>query len=169
MQRKLNPIPSKSTTSQDRGHRLEEAILGWLKDRLDATLLTSTLEGQDTYQHEEFMWATYSPDALATTPKDPKCIFEAKTAHDRGSDYGWGRGGTNKVPPAYGAQVTWGMGILGYPRAYIGVLGGGLNGRPTLGFMHYKIDYNEDSFNRLLSEGEAFMEELEERKALLWD
>ena len=177
MQRKLNPQVKASTKSQDRGHRLEDAVLWWLKDRLEAEFIDWSAENlleQHTYRHDVHQWATCTPDALAlvrpSKSKPPeKAIFEAKTTMDRNTDNGWGRGGSGKVPIGYATQVTWTMGIMGYSTAYLGLLAGAVNGRPELSFMHFKIDFNQGAFDHLIDKATEFMDELNERKQLLWD
>ena len=167
MSRKLETQvpPDKLSKGKDRGKRLEDAVVGWMLDKTNAELDKTALH--HTFVDVDRDWMLFNPDALATV-KGEKAIFEAKTTAERSEERGWGRAGTDKFPLGYQAQCMWGMGILGYETAYLGVLGGTHNGRPDLGFALYKIKFDKDLFMRLVQKGEEFINEMNERKELLW-
>jgi len=155
---KLDPQHKPSTKSQDRGTRLEVAILGWLLDR--HTLTLDPEASAATWRHDVLPWATYSPDGIATTSKGGTVLLECKTTADRTTEKGWGRAGTDAVPLHYRAQVTWGLGLLGLERCYLGVLAGGVNGRPSLDFATYTVPFRADLYSRLLQGAALFIAEL---------
>lgn len=165
MERKLEPQgpAEKLSKGKDRGHRLEEAVLTWMRDKTGA----GRLDTGHTFVDTERDWMLFNPDALTIVKSEP-VIFEAKTTAEETTENGWGRAGTDKFPLAYQTQCTWGMGILGYKVAYLGVLHGTKNGRPDLGFSLYKIKFNQDLFDKLVQKGQAFIEDMYERKELMW-
>lgn len=155
--------PEKLSKGKDRGNRLEAAVLSWMQDKVGA----GELETGHTYVDADRDWMLFNPDAL-TVVKEKRVIFEAKTTAEESVENMWGRAGTDKFPLGYQAQCTWGMGILGYEMAYLGVLHGTKNGRPDLGFSLYKIKFNQDLFDKLVLKGQEFIDEMYERKDLLW-
>lgn len=138
----------------DRGNALEAAIADWLA--ADKGLTYDTEASSATYQHDTLDWAIYNPDRLTIDG----LLVEVKTCHDRNTDAGWGRAGTDRVPLHYAAQVQWGLGILGLERAILTVLHGATNGRPDLQRADYQLRHDPDAYQFMLGKAGRFIDEL---------
>lgn len=141
------------TPAQLRGTLLEPAILAWGQA---CHGYQYSPQGAGTWLHERFDWALFNPDAVT----GDGLLIECKSTVDRSTDRGWGRAGTDAVPLAYRAQVTWGMGILGLDAAHVLVLHGATNGRPDLAFARYVVPFDRPLFTRLLAAGLRFHRDL---------
>lgn len=155
--------PRAESAAMANGARLEPAVLSWLLDRHSLTLDPEASAA--TWRHDSLPWATYNPDGVADNPDGSTVLLECKTTGDRTTEKGWGRAGTDAVPLHYRAQVTYGMGILGLDRCHLGVLAGGINGRPSLDFATYTVSFRRDLYGRLLQGAALFIAELTTRKA----
>lgn len=144
--------PQKHTAAMSRGHALEPVIIDHLLAKLDDTL-DDAMSG--TWVEDRFV---YNPDGVTTHG----VLLEAKTTSDRCREKGWGRAGTDHVPDTYLAQVTWGCGLLGIEEWHLCVLHGATNGRPDLGFAHYKGRLDIDLYAALRAEATRFITDLDQ-------
>lgn len=144
--------PKKQTAAMSNGHRLEAVILDYLTDKLNDPL---DVERDGTWVEGRFL---YNPDGVTTTGR----LLEAKSTSDRSREKGWGRAGTDHVPDTYLAQVTWGCGLLGLTEWHLAVLHGATNGRPDLGFAHYKGRLDVDLYAALRAEATRFITDLDQ-------
>jgi len=149
----------KLSRAMRRGQILEPAIAAWLAE--DKGLTYDEDASLGIYAHDDFDWATYSPDKITVGGE----LVEIKTVTDRAEANGWGRAGTDKIPIYYAAQCMWGMGLLRLPRCWVGVLAGGVNGRPVLDMAVYRLTYDHSIYTRLLNAAHTFIDELTERQA----
>lgn len=150
--------PRPQTSAMQRGHLLEPAILAFLVDKHG--LVIDTEASAATYAHTEHDRWLYNPDAIAG-----EALLEAKSTSQRSEDDGWGRAGTDKVPTHYGAQIMWGMGILGLDVCHLGVLSGaGNDGRPNLAFASYTVRFNRRAFDYIAEQVELFLDDLDALK-----
>lgn len=141
------------TKAQMRGTLLEPAVLAWGAE-VHGYHYDEARRG--TWLHGVFDWALFNPDAVTADG----LLIECKSTADRSTDRGWGRAGSDAVPLAYRAQVTWGMGLMGLTAAHVLVLHGATNGRPDLAFARYRVPFDRPLFNRLLAAAMRFAEEL---------
>lgn len=146
--------PPKESAAMMRGTLLEPAILTWLCRRHGLTL--DPVPSAATHFHPDDQRLIYNPDGITTCGT----LLEAKTTGDRSEDHGWGRAGTDNVPLHYKAQVQWGMGIIGLTTCHLGVLAGGINGRPSLAFATYTIHWDPDLFATIHTRVAAFLDDL---------
>lgn len=137
-----------------RGTLLEPAILTWLCHRHDLTLDPAASAATYTWLDDQRL--IYNPDGITTNGT----LLEAKTTGDRSEDHGWGRAGTDNVPLHYKAQCQWGMGILGLDTCHLGVLAGGINGRPSLAFATYTLRFDPGLFATIRTRVAAFLDDL---------
>ena len=145
-------LPPKPTSrAMARGNHLEDGIAGWLA--ADKGLFYDPDASRATYGHDRHDWAIYNPDRITTGGE----LVEIKTTHDRTTEAGWGRAGTDRIPLGYAAQVQWGMGILNLPMCWVAVLAGATNGRPCLDMAVYRVPADPDAFAFLLTKAERFM------------
>ena len=142
------------TKSMQRGHYVESAVLAYLCDTLNVTVDPEASAA--TYCADDDDRFSYNPDGITTDWG----LLEAKSTSDRSIDEGWGRARTDLVPIGYQAQTQWGMGILGIPEGWLGVLAGAHNGRPDLHFAAYRIRFNPKAFSYMKSRAARFLEDL---------
>lgn len=142
---KGNVPPVATSAVQDRGHRLEAAVIDWW--------LSGHPDADDVLAQPWFPlgdWAGARPD-LVCTVDGALAVVEAKTA---ARDDGWGTPGTDEIPEHYLAQVTWQMGCSGAQVAYVPMLG------PRLEFREYRVEFDDELFAWLTYEARAFWESL---------
>lgn len=121
------------TDAHARGHYLEPAIAAWWNDKHSGELFSHP---GLCWAHAEHDWYTASPDRLVGSGDDMvAAVLECKTAADAD---GWGKPGTDEVPPGYRAQVVTQMDVVGVEVAYVAVL------LPFLNFAEYVIHYDKD-------------------------
>lgn len=140
MTAKLDGTQVPDSPAMLRGRLLEPAVLAWGVEKVG--LHYDEDASAATYVHDEHDWALANPDAITWDG----VLVEAKTTHNRDTEDGWGRGGTDQIPLAYQAQVEWACGVIGLDRWVLLVLAGGINGRPSLDFMAYKGRANPARF-----------------------
>lgn len=134
------------TDDQFRGHLLEPVVLKWLGLQHPDSAITPT----GTWRHPVHEWATASPDALVSRGTSV-AVAEAKT--DADGD-GWGKAGTDEVPPSVRAQVVWQMYVTGARVAHVAVL------LPFLEFREYRVDYNDIEAEFIVDECARFLESI---------
>ncbi len=151
---KLNPV-DRQTPAMRRGHLVEPAILAHLEQDLGLTIDPEASAA--TYCADDEPRFIFNPDAITTSG----VLLEAKSTSDRNADDGWGRARTELVPIGYQAQAQWGLGLLGLPECWLGVLAGAHNGRPDLHFATYRIRFNERVFAHMTKQAHRFLAELD--------
>lgn len=143
-------IEKKPSKAKERGIYCEPAILAWLADREGITYDDSKTGTWVDETDDRWM---YNADGVTTDGR----LVECKTTEVRDAEHGWGRALTGQVPLVYSAQVTWGMGVMGYTETLLGVLAGS----PKFEFALYKIKFDPNVFAYLRSNAEAFMAQVE--------
>lgn len=148
--------PRAESKSMRRGTFLEDAIATWWAADHDA--IFDPEASAATHVHEQHPWAIFNPDRVTTDGE----LLEVKTTHNRETEAGWGRAGTDRVPLVYAAQVQWGCGIGGWRRWHLTVLHGATNGRPDLQRADYRGEFQPDHFAFMLRKAGRFIDELNE-------
>ena len=105
------------TTTTERGHYLEPAILDWWEDTHPGRIAFTELWVSTV------PWGGATLDGLAYVDDLETCVIvEAKSAAYRD---GWGAPGTDEIPEHYKAQVLWQLAMCpDAERAYVAVLFG---------------------------------------------
>ena len=136
------------TAVMSRGHYLEPGILAWFADQHPDFL---TVKGGCWSHWNNELW-TASPDGIThRIDSDDWSVLEVKTAAD---DLGWGRAGTDEVPPGYRDQCLWQMLVVGVERCHVAVL------LPFLEFREYVIDWHDERIGEIVHAVELFMDSL---------
>lgn len=147
--------PQSETEAMWRGTVLEPAVITYLLKRHQLEI--DVERSATTWVADDDDRLLYNPDGITTT----NVLLEAKTTSDRATERGWGRAGTDQIPRHYLEQVTWGMGLLGMDTCHLGVLAGGVNGRPSLAFASYTVRFAPDLFAELKSAAHQFLSDLD--------
>ncbi|WP_159795606.1 YqaJ viral recombinase family protein [Puerhibacterium puerhi] len=130
------PREEVTTDSQSRGTYLEPSILAWWRDRHPDLL---DYEEQVTVPFED--WGIATLDALALTTDFERIGAEAKSTAKWD---GWGKEGTDEIPPYYLAQVDWQMLCqTDLARVYVPVIG------PFLDFREYVVERDTSRLEEL--------------------
>lgn len=115
-----------SQTRQQRwGHKLEAVIAEVFAEDLPELLVCRA--GASLWAHPEHPWMTCSPDFLAVTDSRDVAMPGARSLvrvepveckSDRGGK-GWGKPGTDQVPPHHRVQLLWQCAIFDAPRGHL--------------------------------------------------
>lgn len=127
------------------GSLLEAPMRQALSEEIDAQVLVP--RPITMYRAKAGPCALYSPDAFA--PRE-EALVELKTTDLRLSSRWLDDEGQPAVPVYYEAQVQWGLGILGLPRAFVYVLIGGND--PRL----FTLEADPEVFADMLARAEEF-------------
>lgn len=140
-QAKVEGAQVEETPPMKRGRILESAVALWYAEDTKASLR----QGGTVRSHANpLLMAT--PDYYIG--KDEK-LLECKTAHFRSMD-AWGEAGTDLIPPLYGAQVQWQMGVTGISSCDVAVLVSGDD------FRIYPVAFDAETFGYLVTVAEKF-------------
>lgn len=136
--------PQPTNNAMRRGHYLEPAILAWWRDQHPEVT---------DYAEQVWMplgdWAGCTVDAAGTT--GASVIVEAKST---ASWKGWGKPGTDAIPPYYMAQVSFQLALTGADRCYVAAIG------PYLDFREYVVLSVPDAEAKVLAACKRFYDSL---------
>lgn len=109
------------------GKYLEPALLQWVKDTHEGTLV-----GETTYHHKDNERYTATPDGQLVT-HDEIILIECKTARN---SWEWGEPGTAEIPPKYLIQTAWQMYVTGARRVLVPV-------NKDMAFSLYSVEWSD--------------------------
>lgn len=145
--------PDEQTKEQARGHYLEDGIAAWFADQHPEYQICRA----GTYVHAERDYQLANPDRLLLGMPGHfdgpgfQAGLELKTDADAS---GWGKPGTDQIPPYYRPQVQWYMDALGVPVWYVVVLTGRLE------FREYVVRYDAEDCAWMRDQAEDFLSSL---------
>ncbi|MET9329510.1 YqaJ viral recombinase family protein [Tsukamurella sp. NPDC003166] len=116
--------PEKETQVQSDGTFWEPSIREWFAAAHPEWEVRET----STWRNDERPWQTADPDGLiypadADLNASALAGVEIKCVHDYLGSAGWGKAGTDQVPPYYRVQAVWQMDTLGLDRVVFAVCG----------------------------------------------
>lgn len=142
-----NLEPDLGNDATRRGTYHEAGVLAWFKDQ----------HPELTVRANRHLWVSRAnpryaatPDGFTTGPDGREGIEIKTTTAD-----GWGRPGTDDIPPHYRAQCVWQAHIIGLPRIRIAILGKYLN------HAEYFVTYEPDEAAFIQAEVDAFLHSLD--------
>lgn len=141
------------TKAQARGHYLEAGIAAWFADQHPEY----EVRPAGTYVHRERDYQLANPDRLLLgmpghfDKPGVRAGLELKTDAETS---GWGRPGTDQIPPYYRPQVQWYMDTLGLTVWYVVVLTGRLE------FREYVVHYDAEDAAWMRDQAEDFLASL---------
>lgn len=147
-----------TSDAMERGNLPEGAVVEWLLGKHGLT--DAPAESDCTYVGGPDDRYLYNPDRIVYQG-DERVLLEAKTTSDRTTEKGWGRAGTDQVPLTYAAQTIWGMGLLSIDTCHLGVLSGGINGRPSLTFATYTVHFKQHVYDHMARKADQFLADLD--------
>lgn len=147
--RKAGTIGPVIETEQMAFGKLLEPVIGkyWLTLNSD-THLPSDGDG-GTYCHDERPWQIANPDHIAHRV-DTYAPEVVEVKNIRFPD-GWGKDGSDDVPPYYRAQLLWYLDVIGARRGHFAVLFTGME------FRSYVVDYDDAEVSMMRSAAAAFL------------
>ncbi|MEV7264668.1 YqaJ viral recombinase family protein [Micromonospora aurantiaca] len=105
------------TRGQRWGHKLESVIGEVFAEDMPELLVCRA--GASLWQHPVHTFATCSPDFLAVAADDHGVHVEPVEAKSDRGGKGWGKPGTDQVPPHHRAQLLWQCAIFDAPRGHL--------------------------------------------------
>lgn len=137
VKRKLVDPKDDGDETTERGVVLERAVLDWLSKQREEAFHFPKHDFTTPMRNGRLIG---SPDAMAF---DRLYGIEAKTRNYAG---GWGKTGTDEIPPAERAQVEGYLALTGYSRWYVAVLFG-----MPFEFRWYEINQDKQRSERILA------------------
>lgn len=143
----------KQTKEQARGHYLESGIAAWFADQHPEYQVREA----GTYVHAERDYQLANPDRLLLgmpghfPEPGVRAGLELKTDAEAS---GWGKPGTDEIPPYYRPQVQWYMDTLGVDVWHVVVLTGRLE------FREYVVRYDAEDCAWMRDQAEDFLSSL---------
>lgn len=140
------------TEQQRWGHLVEEPIAELFAEEMAADLYVAWPVGApySLWCHPVRGWMLCTPDRLAVDRGGH--IYPVEIKSDEGGK-GWGASGTDEVPDAYRAQVSWQAFIFGAPGGYVARRKGSGKGR----LAWYYVPLDEEWLNGLADRACAFL------------
>lgn len=145
--------PDEQTKEQARGHYLEDGIAAWFADQHPEY----EVRPAGTYVHVDRDYQLANPDRLLLGMPGHfdrpgfQAGLEIKTDAEAS---GWGKPGTDQIPPYYRPQVQWYMDTLGLHVWYVVVLTGRLE------FREYVVRYDAEDCAWMRDQAEDFLSSL---------
>ncbi|RUQ23495.1 YqaJ viral recombinase family protein [uncultured Kocuria sp.] len=132
-----------------RGRVLEPAIAGWFREQHPGWNVRSPKGRWWVREDDTRMAAT--PDFIVEQGGEVLGLLECKSAQDM---TGWGKPGSDEVPPHYSDQCQWQMYCTGERRVYVAVI-------HALTFREYAVEYDAARVAELVRSARAFLAALE--------
>jgi len=157
MAAKLAGTQIPDTPAMLRGRALEESAVPWAAVKWpDQGWEFDPNRSAATYVHGEYDWALANPDYVLTDDT----LIEVKTTHDRATEDGWGKAGSDVIPLSYACQIQWACGVIGLDSWRLLVIHGATNGRPDLDIARYKGAANPRQFAAMAARAARWHDQL---------
>jgi len=157
MAQKLDGTQVPDSPAMLRGRALETAAIPWAAAKWPGNDWTfDPARSAATYVHGEYDWALANPDFILTDDT----LIEVKTTHDRATEDGWGKAGSDVIPLAYQTQIQWACGVIGLDSWRLLVIHGATNGRPDLDIARYKGAANPRQFAAMAARAARWHDQL---------